>query len=903
MAGAGPRRRSWPAEAAVLIAGALAGAAGLGLEGVLLSAAGLALGVSRGSALGLGAFIAGWALGAFVVGRSRGLPRRVLVWTGVLLVATGVACARLLFLVGRERPGSAWASGVGLLAVFAAAVPQGMLLVGLARVRASIAPRSDASRLGLAPLWAANLLGSVAGASLFGFTAVAAFGRLHAAQLAALCGLVAALLGALAARRASRPDPGEPLRAPPEGALSIPRAGWIVGVATLWCTGLEWIALRLLVLWLGSSQTTLTAVLAASLLSLAVGALLWPAVLPRGRAGIAIALLLALAGSSWIFAAAPALRAVADQPPLVSAFVLCGPMLSAFGALVPMLHRECAGESGARLGSLLLHEAWGGLAAGPLAHWVLVPRFGLGGAVAALALCAGIAALALAPRARSAYAVLAAAVAVCALGARLSEPALQTPQLRDPALQVRAFAEDSEFAVSVVDDGLIGERTLLTDQFRAAGTGRDYLYMRVLGHLPLLLHPAPRRVAVMCLGTGTTCGAVALHPEPERIEVLEISRAVVEQASWFEAVNQGALAEGLPRLLDSGDGRERVVVRLGDGRRTLAEAPGAFDVVTMEPLLPDSPFGVYLYTREFYGVARRSLAPGGLLCQWVPPHALTPGSFDAVVSAFTSSFRWSSLWLFGTQLLMLGGAAAPNLDPARFASAQATPRLRDALAQLGLDTPEGLLARFVADGSEFPPSGRELTDVDPWIAFAAKPRDLRVLEWLPGNLERLLQLGGAPPAWIPATSSSRDRSEALAALRAGRVAHARAESEYRRGRRTAAQVTQAARPELARARALAPNDPEVLGFAEELEFLDELRQGVAGLQSGLDDESAAQHLLTAAQRRPERADVHLYLAVALRRVSMPGGTAASEAARNRALELCPRILETPAGERARQLGL
>jgi hypothetical protein len=62
---------------------------------------------------------------------------------------------------------------------------------------------------------------------------------------------------------------------------------------------------------------------------------------------------------------------------------------------------------------------------------------------------------------------------------------------------------------------------------------------------------------------------------------------------------------------------------------------------------------------------------------------------------------------------------------------------------------------------------------------------------------------------------------------------------------------------------------------------------------------ALEPLLTAAESRPERADVHLYTAVALGRIGSP----AASSALARALELCPRLASTSEGARARGLGL
>ena len=777
-----------------LVAAALAGACGLGLEVVLVGAAGPLLGFARASALGLGAFVAGWAGGAFLAGRARSAPTRVLLVAGGSAALAGALLPSVLVRAGAGALATVPAAVLALVALSAAGLSQGAFLPALATGTGRVAG-----------LFAANLLGSVGGALWIGSTAVGAFGRIGAGLAAAGAALVAGAVGAWAtspvgasshsgAERARLPAPGAPSSATSERRRVPLAAGLVVGLATLWTVALEWVLLRLAVLWLGSREPALAALLGAALLALAGGAALLPPLLPRDSRGVALALALAVLAGTWPLVCLPLLseRVAAGGSELGAALLLVGPALAPLGAVVPLLHRALGGPHGARrrLGGLLAHEGWAALAAGPLAHWGLVPWLGLGGTVAALPLLGLPAGLALAGLARGgaghpgglggsrrgglALAGLALAVALGGLAAgrgvlgpaareRVQRAGLAAPVFRDPALELRSYDEDAEFCVAVVQDGLLGERTLLTDTFRAAGDGRDYLYMRALGHLPVLLHPRPERVAVLALGTGTTLGAVALHAEagggPRAIDVLELSAAVVAQAGEFAAVNGGALD----------DPRVRVV--LGDGRRSLAARPAAYDVVTIEPLLPDSPFGVYLYTEGFYAVVSRALAPGGLTCQWVPPHALEPAAFDAVLDAFRRSFPWCALFTFGSQVVLVGGERAPGLGAGRFPS-KAGP-LTAGLAALGLGSPAALAARFVSEGSGWPESPRRLTDGDPWIVFGAKPAGPEALAWLPGNLERVGRGRQPPPTWLGPPSAERAvLARSLAALLAARVAQA-----------------------------------------------------------------------------------------------------------------------------------
>jgi spermidine synthase len=870
----------------------LAGAAGLGGEALLLTSVGLVIGQARATAVGLAVWIAAWALGAHLAGRGRSAPgKALLAWGLAAGVAAPVALASALALAGSSLGGAA-ALVAGTLIIALAALPQGGFLPLLAR-----AGRCD----DISWLFGANLAGGVLGAHLLAFQVPAAVGFLPAGLVVGSVAVLAAGLGRLgAAVEAPAGAQVEPAASDPVAPAAL-RHGVVVGLVTAWLAGVEWIGFRLGALWLGGMQPAVTAVLTASLVALAVGASLLPRILPRGVGGPRVALLLAALGG-WLMVAGNLPGRIADPAgsPLLTALLLVAPSLVPLGAVVPLLYRSAQGESGARLGGLLLHEVWGALLGVPLVHWLLLPSLGAGGAVAALGLLSIPAAWAL-PGGGRRRLVLGSALSlgVAVLVLRAPEPARSTPVLSKPEFQVLSFAEDEHFAVTVINDGLRGERTLLTDDFRATAVGEDYLYMRVLGHLPLLLHPKPARVGVLAFGTGTTAGAVAKHPQVERIDVLELSRAVLDAAHHFHDVNGGVLED------------PRTRVHLGDGRRTLGLFEAEFDVLTMEPLLPDSPFAVHLYTPGFYARVRRSLAPGGLLCQWVPPHALEPATFNGVVDAFSRSFPWSGVFLFGTQVILIGGDQVPALDPARFpGGGPDTPRsedLRTALAALGLDTPAGVLSRFVTTGAVWPRSPRPLEDGDPWVIFRPRRRGIELLGDLPLNLAKLREYEQDPPgAWALVTGpGGLRRLGQVRQLHRALEAWHRQDYELRRaatplGRRPAAlaPTPDLGHLEVYRAELASSEDPEVVLFERMVAFQRAYQSGYQALVRG-DPGAAFASFGIAGKLRPLRADVHLHAALA---AYQAGDRDLARRLAREAFNLCPGLLETRAGQRVVQLG-
>jgi len=872
----------------------LAGAAGLGIQAILAASASLAFGAGTGPALALATFLSFWALGAWVASRPAAAnnPRPTLGFAAI-----PAAPAATLATIH----GGPWAAVVGIAIV---AFLQGLFLPILARGLSSRA---------VGFLLALNLAGAWFGAFGIADAVVRASGYITASVVAWFCAFAAVVFGIVRPIRvfdvaSTRSDaPADADSAGSNTQISALAGALVVGLGTAWMGGVEWSLVRLGSLWFGGMQDALSAVLAASIAALALGAAVLPPILPRGARGVAIGLILCAASSTWILGVHEALPHLASEALWIRALVLCVPALAPFGALVPLVHRASRGESGARLGRLYLHESWGAWIGIPLVQFVLTPKIGLAASVGFTAGLGAIAALALARRARFTAPIAAAgSIAAAVVLALAAPPALRSPALANPAFRILSFHEDRDFAVSVVDDGLLGERTLMTDGFRAAGTGRDYRYMRVLGHLPLLLHPNPERVAVLALGTGTTVGAVSLHAEVKRIDVLEIARAVVEAAPLFPEHNRGALAEGLPGLLDANDGQGRVVVRLGDGRKTLRDSPATYDVVTMEPLLPDSPFGVHLYTKEAYEDVKRALKPGGIVCQWVPPHALESRTYVSVVGEFVRSFPFGAVFVSGTQVALVG-AERPIEPDARRLAGFTDGDLRDELESLGLADPTSIAARCTSTWpSESPGDDSDrgagptaiLSDSHPWIAYRPRRVGPILLLDLKDNLPRNRAVS-KQSTWL---GEDTDLARGLVALRSARRSHAEYEAYLRSVPGIAQRAAEEMRGHVVRANELAPNDPEVRAFTEEIDFLDDLRAGVAALAADSSREAAIaalEPLTRAAQARTERADVHAYVAAALSRAGSPTAAKAWDAA----LARCPRLAETDAGKRARDLGL
>ena len=163
----------------------------------------------------------------------------------------------------------------------------------------------------------------------------------------------------------------------------------------------------------------------------------------------------------------------------------------------------------------------------------------------------------------------------------------------------------------------------------------------VLGALPAMLHPDPRDVAVIGLGSGDTLFAIAGRKEIQRITCIEI---VKPQLPTLARLQRDEPYAGLQAILDD----RRIEQVYGDGRLQLMRSTRAYDVIEADALWPTSAYAGNLYSLGYFTLVRNRLKPRGLAVSWAPtvrvrntfvivfPHVLdygdiVIGSKDAIV--------------------------------------------------------------------------------------------------------------------------------------------------------------------------------------------------------------------------------------------------------------------------------
>jgi spermidine synthase len=659
------------------------------------------------------AYMGGLGLGAWVLGRRADRLARPAVLYGILELAIGIfgllspwitqGIGAVYLGVARSLGPGLWAgTAIKFLFAFVVLLIPTFLMGGTLPLltRAFARDRSDQLRGELALFYGLNTVGGVAGCLLAGYVLIEFVG-LRTSLLAT--GVVNLALGAAALLLARLPEESpvtrvaadEPVFTPDAGPATRRLAVWLIALTAFASLLYEIAWTRALILVIGSSTYAFTTILACFLLGIGLGSLiavgrgrpprdlLVRAAVIQGAIAVLASLLFPFFRALPVYVVATlqiqflsvgellALHAVA-----VAAVVI--PPAVGMGFSFPLLAElasERTGATGREVGRAYLANTLGSIAGAVVTGFVLVHLIGsertlvLGVLinVAAAALLAGWA-----YRERGgAGSPVAAERIPFVLGALALVIAVATPSWsgrlldRAPAVYGRtrlsrddlgrylrgygseqlSFEEGWNAAVSVWRDG--NQSWLKVNGKVDASSVADMDTQVSLGLLPALGHPKPRRVFVVGFGSGATTRTIADVPGVARIDVAEIERAVLRASASFRDVNRDVLAD------------PRVHVIEDDARSALMLADSAYDLIVSEPSNPWIAGVSSLFTRDYFGVVARRLAPGGIFCQWLQMYRVTPGLVAVVVANLRAVFPHVEIWFANSSDLVVLASREP----------------------------------------------------------------------------------------------------------------------------------------------------------------------------------------------------------------------------------------------------
>ncbi|HOR28325.1 MAG TPA: fused MFS/spermidine synthase [Candidatus Sumerlaeota bacterium] len=687
------------------------------------------------------AFMLGLALGSWVLGRLADRVSRPLRLYGALEITIGATALAFPWLIDQIEPLFVWINrqiGEDFLlfsiARFAIILPLMLLPTFFMGGTLPVVYRFFA-RGGLAVarelsfLYAANTFGAVLGTFLAGFILVEVLGMQGTILMAAAINLLIGAGAILLDRRPSRPTPQSEPRQPSLHETGTHVAAWdlsagrrqlvlgAIGLSGFCSMGMQVLWNRMLVFHVHNSTYAFSAILMVFLIGLSGGSWLLGWIAPRlrrpltlfavleGLIGLWCILTLLLNGKLTWFS-----RLLAGELPwdnwyeaLALIFIQSAALLliptTLMGMTLPLATRLImvgAESAGRKVGNAYAANTVGAVAGAFAIGFILLSTIGvresailLGGilaAVSAVLLLAG-------HPPRSGWRVCAGAgcvllVIVAAVG--IPRDAL-----------MRVFAERLGKVLFYKEE--VTDTLMVVDMYDSTGTPRPEQRWLVFndgrgsaghltrqdnafnGHLPMLLHADPKVAAVICIGAANTIAAMAAHKSLERLDAVDLSAGIAEASTWFES-NEGILAP--PR-------DPRIHLHVDDGRSFLLGSRYDYDVIQIEPPELHSAGVVFLYTEEFYRIARSRLKPGGILSMWINAFMLGREELRQTITAFHRVFPNGAVWqtpVFG-HFIFLGTEEPLHVDLAgMYERIQGDPRLAENLERNNLRDPASLLA-------------------------------------------------------------------------------------------------------------------------------------------------------------------------------------------------------------------
>ena len=305
-------------------------------------------------------------------------------------------------------------------------------------------------------------------------------------------------------------------------------------------------------------------------------------------------------------------------------------------------------------------------------------------------------------------------------------------------VHLRYHAEGTGAMVDVLESPDGFRALAINGKSVATSSYYDYRLQRLLGALPLMLHPDPKRVLVIGMGTGMTSGTGSIDPATESLEIVEITGEVVGATEYFRQWNDNVVDKPITRVI------------VEDATHYLRFTDKRYEVITSDPIHPFVTGAGNLYSVESYEAALSKLTDGGVFCQWVPLYQLDDPDINSILRTFDEVWKNATVWVTGKDFIVCGVNGEPKGDFAVFKAKAEQEPWNEILRLLGFWYPEEVLSAYVGtldDLREQFSDGIVNTVQRPHLEFSA-PRAI-FLRTDAAHLSRILSSASdEPPSWL-----------------------------------------------------------------------------------------------------------------------------------------------------------
>jgi spermidine synthase len=161
----------------------------------------------------------------------------------------------------------------------------------------------------------------------------------------------------------------------------------------------------------------------------------------------------------------------------------------------------------------------------------------------------------------------------------------------------------------------------------------DMKLQRMVGHLPGILHPNPKSVLGIGFGAGVSAGTFTRYPGIEHITVCEIEPVIPPASTrFFAPQNYSVMLNPKTRII------------YDDARHYVLTTRDKYDIIASDPLDVFVKGTAALYSKEYFGVIRQHLNPGGMFTLYVPLYESDEKTVRSELATFLAAFPYGSVW-------------------------------------------------------------------------------------------------------------------------------------------------------------------------------------------------------------------------------------------------------------------